>query len=400
MPGNKGGLCYVLAALITPLSMAQPLAVRASHSLAIARPAEMVAVPWTRVLAALPGALPQKLVVRDGAGRSLPYQVTKPDYDARGIRAGFADLLFQYDFGAGEQAADFTVDSSAAIVAPFPSRTFARIVPERLDDFAWENDRIGHRAYGPALGAPDSGGVGKEVLVASGIDVWSKRVRYPVIDRWYANGSYHRDDGEGMDMYKTGASRGTGGTGVWDGERLHVSANFARWKIIANGPLRSIFELAYDGWDAGGVRVAETKRFTVDAGHNLDLVESTFTFDGPQELTVALGITSNSAEKGQAAGTSVHRLPRLHALAQWEVRKSNGALGTALIVPEGITGFAEDAVNQLILARVAPGRPLRYYAGAGWTGGGDFPGREAWLAYVADAAARAGAPLTLTYPAK
>jgi hypothetical protein len=27
-------------------------------------------------------------------------------------------------------------------------------VQERLDDFAWENDRIGHRTYGPALAAP------------------------------------------------------------------------------------------------------------------------------------------------------------------------------------------------------------------------------------------------------
>lgn len=397
---NQVGLCCVLTALIAPLSMAQPLAVRASHSLAIARPAEMVAVPWARVAAALPGALTQKLVVKDAAGRSLPYQVTKLDYDTKGIRAGFADLLFQYDFATGEQAADFTVDITATIAPPFPSRTFARIVPERLDDFAWENDRIAHRAYGPALGAPDTGGIGKEVLVASGIDVWSKRVRYPVIDRWYAKGSYHRDDGEGMDMYKTGASRGTGGSGVWDGAKLYVSANFARWKIIANGPIRNMFELAYDAWDAGGVRVAETKRFTVDAGHNLDMVESTFVFDGPQDLTIGLGITSNSAEKGQAVSTSVHRLPQLGALAQWEIQKTNGALGEALIVAKGAAGFAEDAVNQLILARVSSGRPLRYYAGAGWTGSGDFSNREAWLAYVADAAARAHAPLTITYPAK
>lgn len=400
MSSNKVGLCCMLAALVTPPSMAQALTVRASHGLAIARPAEMVAVPWSRVAAALPGALSQKLIVKDGAGRSLPYQVTRPDYDERGIHAGFADLLFQYDFAAGERATTFTVERSAAIVPPFPARTFARIVPERLDDFAWENDRIGHRAYGPALGAPDTGRRGKEVLVASGIDVWSKRVRYPVIDRWYAKGSYHRDDGEGMDMYKTGASRGAGGTGVWDGGTLHVSANYARWKIIANGPLRSIFELAYDSWDAGGVRVAETKRFTVDAGHNLDQVESTFTFDGPQQLTIGLGITSNSAEPGQAAATSVHRLPQLHALAQWETRKSSGALGVALIVPGASAGFAEDSTNQLLLARVASGRPLRYFAGAGWTGSGDFSNREAWLAYVADAAARAADPLTILYPAK
>ena len=28
---------------------------------------------------------------------------------------------------------------------------FGRFVPERLDDYAWENDRIAFRIYGPAL---------------------------------------------------------------------------------------------------------------------------------------------------------------------------------------------------------------------------------------------------------
>jgi hypothetical protein len=83
-------------------------------------------------------------------------------------------------------------------------------VQERLDDFAWENDRIGHRTYGPALAAPAPPGSGKEVLVTSGLDLWFKRVDYPIIDRWYNKGHdhYHKDEGEGMDMYNVGKSRG------------------------------------------------------------------------------------------------------------------------------------------------------------------------------------------------
>ncbi len=30
-------------------------------------------------------------------------------------------------------------------------RVYGRFVRERFDDFAWENDRVAHRVYGPAL---------------------------------------------------------------------------------------------------------------------------------------------------------------------------------------------------------------------------------------------------------
>jgi hypothetical protein len=65
--------------------------------------------------------------------------------------------------------------------------------------------------------------------------------------------------GEGMEMYQVGGSRGCGGTGIWDGQKLHVGRNYKTWKILANGPVRTVFELSYEAWDAGGVKVSETK---------------------------------------------------------------------------------------------------------------------------------------------
>tara|TARA_A200000159_G_scaffold161456_2_gene183444 strand:- start:3798 stop:4106 length:309 start_codon:yes stop_codon:yes gene_type:complete len=70
----------------------------------------------------------------------------------------------------------------------------ARHVPERLDDFAFENDKVAFRLYGPALQASAEN---------NGTDCWLKRVDYPIIDKWYqrhAQGkSYHEDTGEGYD---------------------------------------------------------------------------------------------------------------------------------------------------------------------------------------------------------
>ena len=375
---------------------AETLTVTVTHDLDIARPSEMIAVPWAEVAKALPGALIHQLQVKNAAGASLAYQVTNTrPLDPNG---SYGELLFQHDFPAGQKSATFTVEKLNGVAPPFPSKVFARYVPERLDDFAWENDKVGHRTYGPALAAPAPPGERKEVLVANGLDVWCKRVSYPIVDRWYNKGHnhYHKDQGEGMDMYQVGPTRGCGGTGIWDGQKLHVGRNYKTWKILANGPIRAIFELGYEPYDANGVQVTEVRRFTVDAGHNLDQIESTLTFTGPRELTLAIGVNKNSGDRGQESKAEVTKTETAGTLAQWEVQKTNGELGTAIVVDRGaFTGFAEDERNQLVLARAASGQPVRFYAGAGWSKAGEFTSKDAWNNYVAAFAARANSPVKI-----
>ncbi|MBC7369355.1 MAG: DUF4861 family protein, partial [Undibacterium sp.] len=291
-----------------------------------------------------------------------------------------------------------TVGQIDTVAPVFPTKTFGRYVPERLDDFGWENDKIGHRTYGPALAAPGSG---KEVLVTSGLDVWCKRVSYPIVDRWYNKGHdhYHKDEGEGMDMYQVGPSRGCGGTGIWDGKTLYVGRNYTSWKVIANGPVRTVFELTYEAWDVAGAKVSEVKRFTVDAGHNLDQIDSIFTVTGgaSPEITVAIGLNKTPADKGQEAVIALTPNSADGSLTQWVGQKTNGELGTAIIVPAGsFKGFAEDGRNQLVLAKASSDQPLRYYAGAGWSKAGEFKTQADWNAYVAACALRAASPIKVT----
>jgi len=392
------------AALALPALAGDKLVVTVTHPLSIARPSETITVPWSEVNKALPHALIQKIAVRDASGRVLPYQVTNVAPQAKDperVGAAYGELIFQHDFAAGEQSATFTVEQTETVSPPFPVKAFARQVPERLDDFAWENDRLAHRTYGPALAAPAPAGVVKEVLVTSGLDLWCKRVDYPVVDRWYNKGHdhYHFDQGEGMDMYGVSASRGCGGTGVWADGRLHVSSNYKTARVLANGPVRAIFELTYDTWSADGVFVSEVKRFTVDAGRNLDRIESTFAATGKTpELTIGIGLHKNPADKNQEPLVTLTPDASAGTLAQWIAQKTNGALGTAIVVvdPAAFAGFAEDTRNSLALAKIAPGQPLRYLAGAGWDRAGHYPDQASWLAYVAAESARARAPVTVT----
>jgi hypothetical protein len=397
-----GGLSAVAACA------AERVAVTVTHELDAPRPAETITVPWKAIAEQLPGALLQHLVVKDSSGRSLPYQVTNiapQAKDPKGVGIAYGELIFQHDFGASEKSATFTIEKLEPVAPVFPARVFARYVPERLDDFAWENDRIGHRTYGPALAAPDEPKTGKEVLVTSGLDVWCKRVNYLIVDRWYNKGHdhYHKDEGEGMDMYQVGPSRGCGGTGIWDGHMLAVSRNYQTWKVLANGPVRAVFELGYDTWDAHGLKVRETKRFIVDAGHNLDLIESTFTTVGdaaPAELTVAVGLNRTPADKGQEAVVDTTPTAANASLTQWVVQKTNGSLGTAVVMEAAaFKGFAQDERNELVLARALPGRPLRYLAGAGWSKAGEFTSKDVWNAYVAAWAARLRSPIKVAVAA-
>jgi hypothetical protein len=379
------------------------LQVVATNPGAIARPSETIAVAWTEVAQAIPGALLQHLTVKGPDGAVLAYQVTNINPEAKdptGVGIAYGDILFQHDFSAGEGSASFTIERSEAVAPVFPAKVFARFAPERLDDFAWENDKIAHRTYGPALAAPDVDHTGKEVETESGIDVWCKRVSYLIVDRWYNKGHshYHKDEGEGMDMYDVGKSRGDGGTGIWDGTALSVENNFRTWKVVANGPIRAEFELTYDSWSAGGLTVTETKHYTVDAGHNLDQVDSTFTVAGAStaDLTVGIGLNKKSSDPGQDPHTQCTQVKDDGTISIWDVEKTHGSLGTAVIVPaQNVVGYAEDKMNQLILAKASPGKPLRFYAGAGWSKDGEFTTQEVWNSYLASWAARIRKPVTV-----
>lgn len=388
-------LIVVLALAAVNAAAAERMRVTVRHELKAARPAETIAIPWAEVSQRLPGALLQQLVVRDATGRELPYQVTNVAplaRDPKGVGLAYGELIFQHDFAAGEQSARFTVEKTDRVAPPFTAKAFARYVPERLDDFAWENDRIAGRTYGPALAAPAPPGSDKEVLVTSGLDIWFKRPSYLIVDRWYNKGHdhYHKEQGEGLDMYGVGRTRGAGGSGIWNGSRLFVSRNYATWRVITNGPIRTVFELSYDAWDADGVQVAEVKRFTLDAGHQFLAVESRFTSSGTQPLTVALGLNKKPAYGEQQPVVTAYREPQ--ALMQWVKQRSAGNFGTAILLP-GAEGHAADADNELILVKAQPGQPLRYHLGAVVDWAGEVTTAEAWQAAVAAHRARVAAPV-------
>ena len=323
-------------------------------------------------------------------------------------------FVFQVDLAPGETRTFYIVNTSALEAVPPPIvKTFARYVPERYDDFAWESDRIAHRAYGLAL-------IKAENTISSGPDVWIKKNRSLIVDTMYATKHYHYDNGEFMDDYRVGHSRGCGGVGIWDGKKLHTSSNYHNWKLITTGPIRSEFELTYDAWDAGNGRmVSETKRYSIDAGSWFTKAQSTFTSDDPSPLTIGVGLAERACGTN---GTELVAQDQAEGwMSYWQPEdKPKGIIGDAIILPrDSLQAFTNDAPNMpdskihaevpqpthegappirdlLAISQVQAGKPFEYYFGACWNRSGDFTNDVQWENYVKRFAERRDQPLQVT----
>ena len=334
--------------ILTTVVLAAVLNVTVRNDLPIARPSETIELTAAQ-LAPLGDDLTRIHVYENGrevlAQALQSSLIFQADVPANGTRT--------FELKAGEKRTYKRDDF----------RVYGRFVRERFDDFAWENDRVAHRMYGPALETWQ-----KEPLTSSAVDVWLKRTRKLVINDWYLVDDYHRDHGEGADFYSAGKSRGCGGGGLWRDGKLVVSKNFRESRVIANGPIRLVFELHYPDLN-------ETKRITLDAGQHFNRFES--------NVTNAAGIKKTAAQQWRIDRTN-------GILRAWEpVANNNGEFGCAVVfAPSSITDIVEAEGNQLVVMKT----PGVYWVGSGWDRGG-FAGRDAFDQYVDQWAQRVRSPL-------
>jgi len=375
------------ALLITSAAHAQ-LTIKATNKLQIARPSQTIELSG-KDLAGVAQAL-NRIHITDASGKEVLAQAVDTDFDSRHT----PDMVvFQSDFGPGETKT-FTASAGAPMVYTEEQvKVHGRFVRERFDDFAWENDRIAHRMYGKGLETWEG-----EPLTSSTIDIWSKRTTKMVQDKWYMVDDYHTDHGEGADFYGAGESRGDGGSGLWANNQLYVSKNFVNSRVLANGPIRLIFELDYDAFDVAGAKIAETKRITLDAGSNLDRLQSKYTVVSgtpAMPLTVAIGLKKVAGEQKD--------LNKEHGyLVKWEaVEKRAGMQGLAAIVdPKSLIEQTETTgrnANLILLAKADANNTITYHAGFCWDKAGqNLDSFDAWKKYVDEYAQGLESPIDVT----
>jgi hypothetical protein len=373
-----------LAAAFGPTLAAAPsAAVTVRNPIDVARPSETIVLDAAQLRTLLPVDDVRKVHVRaEGSDKDLLVQAVDTNDDGK-----FEQFLFQADLAPLETRVFLLTVGERQTPVAADYKTYGRFVRERRDDFAWENDRIAHRMYGKELETWP-----QEPLTSSSVDVWTKRVRGLVINNWYMVDDYHRDHGEGGDFYSAGKTRGDGGTGVWAGGKLYPSANFRDTRVYAVGPIRVLFELTYEPWTAGTVRVSEKKRISLDAGQNLDRFESRYTIEGSAaNLAHAVGIR-------KLPGTRMQADRERGILRTWEAVKDQGDLGQAVIVDAtAVTELTGDDLNYLVLSKIETGAPCVSYAGFASTPMGDIKTVAEWDRYLAGYAARLRAPVEVKF---
>ncbi len=269
---------------------------------------------------------------------------------------------------------------------------YSRFVPERTDDYAWENNKVAFRTYGPVAQKMTEDKV-KGGTLTSGIDAWLKRVEYPVLNKWYekyttGTGTYHKDTGEGLDNFHVGDSRGIGGVAVKVDSMYYYSKNFISWKTITTGPLRTSFTLTYADWDAKGNKIKEVKHISLDYGSFL----SKFEIEVSGTNTISTGITLHNND-----GKTESNL-KAGWIDYWQPI-DDSELGTGIVFPKNTMISAEKYMNpnkelcNLYAALKVVNNKVTYYTGFGWKKQGEFTTKEAWENYLTNYATKINNPL-------
>ena len=321
----------------------------------------VVAISWKEILAKNPKIDTANFkVIDDATKQEIPFQLeTKGEKDIQ-------NLLVQVS-ATGKSMIKLTIEKGKS--TPISPKTYARFVPERLDDFAWENDKIAFRTYGKAI----EGTKGD----AYGLDVWVKRTDKLVINERYKRGKYHVDNGDGMDYYHVGHTLGAGNVSPIVKDSIYYSGNFHRWIILDMGALRTTFRLEYDEWNVAGMKTTATKTITLDAGSQMNRVEVMYKYDRPDSLNIVSGIIKRP-ETGNMILDEQQGI-----MSYWEPQHGEDGItgvGTIFITP--ITKMTVTNEQLLTHIRIKKDVPYVYYAGAVWNKANVITKSQEWFNYL------------------
>ena len=369
-------LAFFLVSILLLTSCTKSLKVVVTNPINLDRTNEIVSVPLQNIVQKLQLSDKQQFVIVDQNGKQIPYQ----------IEADSISVIFLATVKANGTS-DYTIRVGKPEV--FAPMTFGRYVPERKDDFAWENDRIAYRMYGPALADENP---------SNGVDVWVKSTDSLIVNKRYRDDpkgiSYHVDHGQGLDCYKVAHTLGAGGIAPYTDTTLWVGNHYSTWKVIENGPLRTTFILTYDSVQVGKTFLKEKLTISLDAGSQLNKGSVTYEGTLPPNFQVATGITLHD-NKGVMKSDQKAGYIAYAETATSDAGVPEGRDYIGVVVPETITSVKVQDDHLLAIESYQPQQQFTYYFGAGWSKWG-FSSDQAWFDYVQQFSQKLQNPLQVT----
>ncbi len=362
----------VAAAMFICAPHAQEVTVKVSNPSDEARSHETVEIPWES-LEKVKGLTADNVVVTDADGVQIPSQVILDD-DSMPV-----SVIFQVSAEAGEKL-KFKVREG--VREDYPVKAFGRHVPERLDDYAWESNKIAYRIYGRALEKS------RQKLITPGIDVWVKCTDNLVIDKWYKKRHYHTNEGEGMDCYRVGVTLGGGSCAPYeDGKLWFMDHNYAEYRTLANGPVRTSFEVKYTAFDVNGKKVTLKKTITLDANSRFNRTDVILEGDF-EKIPLAAGFVRHNV-KETTSGEGWFAFREEVSDSKNPVRDGDIFAAVYMKDSEILTDTVE---HSIAVSDAYNGKTITYYSGAGWDQGGIEDMRK-WTEEIKSVIASAEKPL-------
>lgn len=341
-----------------------------SNTLDFERKGEVVEVEWSKIGRAF--ISPEKVVVLDSNGQQAPSQVLFDD------SGNPTKLLFTANVEAGSLA---IYNICRGERETYPTQAFGRYVPERLDDYAWENNLTAYRIYGPRLESPQT----------QGVDVWVKSTSKMIIDEWFARNDYHHNYGEGMDCYKVGNTLGGGALAIVEGGKLLLMGNYTKQRCTTNGPIRTSAEFEYAPINVGDKSVTIRRKISLDANSPFTYQEYTLEgFEG--KLEVAAGIVLHDVKARSYGSDYVAITEPASDSKQPEI---DGDISLAVIL-QGAVSTTEIDSHIAATRHVQAGETIRMWNGSAWSQAGT-ESHDEWIRKVEQAKQRIELPLHTRY---
>ena len=252
----------------------------------------------------------------------------------------------------------FTIQEG--IPASIRSSVGGRMYPERLDDIAFENDRIGFRLYGPAMQRKGEKGFGH--------DVWVKRTTNFVLEELYSNDprlSFHLDYGRALDCYGVGPTLGCGTPCLIRDGKIVYPWCYETYKILDKGPLRFTVQVNFAPVDG----IIEHRILSLDKGSNF--CEATVWYDGiskPTDIAAGLAIRPADPTPVVIGKDYVH-----YADPTVDPERHQCQIYSALLFPEFSTLNSQFSIELMeshalgILRNNQDGQRFHYFFGAAWS---------------------------------
>lgn len=322
-------------------------------------------------LSSLKGVNAENVTVLSG-GVQIPSQVyTEKD--------GTEKLLFQATVPA-HGSEEFTIAKGAR--GNFETKAYSRYVPERLDDYAYENNLVAGRVYGPALEDPRT----------FGSDIWLKCTDRLIIDEWFEKADYHHNYGEGMDCYKVANTLGGGALVPCIDGKLYIGDNYKTQEHICDGPVRTKAHLTYS-FDMDGTTVDAVREISLDANSRFVKISTCFETES-EVLPVALGAIQHNVIAREDGN---HYIAFTEEASDTDDPARDGNISVGLVLDNAVETLGTATVDghAVILATAVIGTPISVWTGSGWSQGG-IESPEAWANAVRDFAFAQANPLKVT----